>query len=130
MKPKKQKTRAHKQKSTTPIYLCQGEFTKRDIFRFTKEPWEAIKSLAKKTLPQGSLITNNADQNRRTPEINFKWQMSPKNTLTNNNQRLEKCVRCVLLPYKYNWDLRVFLADHLLQTWSYPLTFEIHDKAA
>ena len=31
---------------------------------------------------------------------------------TSNNQRLEKCVRCVLLLY--NWDLRVFLADHLL----------------
>ena len=42
---------------------------------------------------------------------------------TSNNQRLEKCVRCVLLLF--NWDLRVFLADHLLQTWSLPRTFEI-----
>ena len=31
-----------------------------------------------------------------------------------NDQRLEKCVRGVLLLY--NWDLRVVLADHLLQT--------------
>ena len=38
------------------------------------------------------------------------------NDITSNNQRLEKCFRCVLLLY--NWDLRVcfvvvFLADHL-----------------
>ena len=39
-----------------------------------------------------------------------------------NNQRLEKCGRCVLLLY--DWDLRVLLADHLLQTWSYPRTFD------
>ena len=46
---------------------------------------------------------------------------------TSNNKRLEKCVRCVLLRYK--WDLRVFLADHLLQTWSSPRAYEIHNKA-
>ena len=39
--------------------------------------------------------------------------------LTSNNQRLEKCVGCVLSLY--NLDLRVslfFLVDHLLQAWS------------
>lgn len=35
---------------------------------------------------------------------------------TSKNQRLRKCVRWVLLLY--NWYLRVFLADHRLQTWS------------
>ena len=33
---------------------------------------------------------------------------------TSNNQRLEKCVRCVLLLY--NWYMRVFLTDHLLHS--------------
>ena len=42
--------------------------------------------------------------------------MTPINSKTSNNQRLEKWVRCVLLLY--NWYLRVFLVDHLLQTWS------------
>ena len=40
-----------------------------------------------------------------------------KQLLTSNNQRLEKCVQFVLLPY--NWDLHIFfcfLADQLLQT--------------
>ena len=36
--------------------------------------------------------------------------------ITSNNQRSEKCVRHVLLLC--NWDLRVFSADHQLQTWS------------
>ena len=35
--------------------------------------------------------------------------------VTSNNQRLEKCVRCVLLLY--NWDLHVSLGDDVLQTW-------------
>ena len=33
---------------------------------------------------------------------------------TSNNQRLENGVRCVLLLY--NWDSRVFLAEHLLHS--------------
>ena len=32
------------------------------------------------------------------------------------------CGRFVLLLY--DWDLLVFLADHLLQTWSYPRPFD------
>ena len=50
------------------------------------------------------------------------------NLKTSSNQRSEKCVRCVLLLY--NGNLRVFLADHLLQAWSQPRTFKIHNKAA
>lgn len=33
--------------------------------------------------------------------------------ITSNSHILEKCIQCV-----YNWYLRVFLADHQLQTWS------------
>ena len=47
------------------------------------------------------------------PRVLTGWLTIP---YSSNNQRLEKCVRCVLLLY--NWYLRVFLADHLLQTWS------------
>ena len=57
----------------------------------------------KQQLSRVQLLQRKDLSRRRQPVCNHRLSLV---ILTSNNQRLEKCVRCVLLLY--NWDLRVF----------------------